>query len=428
MLPESVSEATVLAWHKEVGEAFQRDELLIELETEKIVLEVPAPSDGELSQILKPAGETIYEGDVLGILNTSATAVKSQRQEQSESTESIQSALELAEVNSESLNRGQVKTSELLSPAARRVVDESGIDTSAVVGTGKDGRITKPDVMQAIESADCETSEAVPKSETKSLQVEQPVAPISATAPQPPTLEKAVDSGERSVRHQPMSRLRRTIADRLVQAQHSAALLTTFNEVDMSAIMALRQKHRDNFELKHGARLGFMSFFVKAAVESLKAIPAVNAIIDGNDIVYHDYCDVGIAVSSPRGLVVPILRNAQAMGFAEIEKKIRDFGERARSGALTLDELTGGTFTITNGGIFGSLVSTPIVNPPQSAILGMHKIQERAVVENGEVVARPMMYLALTYDHRIIDGREAVTFLVGIKEGLEDPSRLLLQL
>ncbi len=416
MLPESVSEATVLAWHKEVGETFRRDELLIELETEKIVLDVPAPSDGVLSEILKPSGETIYEGDVLGVWDSAGVSMGAAQATSPPEVPSkaVSEASKPIESTTETPSPEKIDSpDEKLSPAARRIASESGIDVNSVVGTGKNGRITKADMLQAVEAVDTRKPQA-------------PSPPANTVEPEPSSPVDEV--GQRSVRRTHMSRLRRTIADRLVQAQQTAALLTTFNEVDMSAVMALRKKYRDDFESKHGARLGFMSFFVKAAVESLKAIPAVNAMIDGNDIVYHDYCDVGIAVSSPRGLVVPVLRDAQAMGFSQIENQIRDFGERARTGSLKLDELSGGTFTITNGGVFGSLVSTPIVNPPQSAILGMHKIQERPVVENGQVVVRPMMYLALTYDHRIVDGREAVTFLVGIKDGLEDPSRLLLEL
>lgn len=428
MLPESVSEATVLAWHKEVGEPFKRDELLIELETEKIVLEIPAPDDGILTEIRKGAGETVVEGDVLGAIGNSTAVAELVKSKEPEATHVVlEEVAQPAEPEPEP--EMQPETGGRPSPAARVLASEKGIDISVVVGTGRDGRITKADIMQAVEaeSAAEPVSEPV-ASAPQSLPEEQPDNPRPTVAAQQSVVMSNTASGERSVKRQPMSRIRRTIAARLVQAQQTAALLTTFNEVDMSAVMALRTKHRDNFESKHGTRLGFMSFFVKAAVESLKAVPAVNAIIEGDDIVYHDFCDVGIAVSSPRGLVVPILRDAHLMGFGEIEKTIRDFGERARSGSLTLDELAGGTFTITNGGVFGSLVSTPIVNPPQSAILGMHKIQERPVVENGEVVVRPMMYLALTYDHRIIDGREAVTFLVGIKEGLEDPSRILLEL
>ena len=403
MLPESVSEATVLAWHKNVGDGFRRDELLVEIETEKIVLEVPAPSDGVVDEILKSAGDTIYEDDVLAVVSASAQGseelpleIPAQKSTQDEKTEVKESS-------------AAVKIEETLSPAVRRLAGEHGIDVSKVAGSGKEGRVTKADIVNFLESKEVK---APPK----------PADDVIKEAAKPVAAEG------RETRRQPMSRIRRTIADRLVQAQQTAALLTTFNEVDMSAVMALRKQYREVFEKKHDARLGFMSFFVKAAVESLKSIPAVNATIDGNDIVYRDYYDVGIAVSSPRGLVVPIVRDAHLKGFAQIEQQIRNFGERAKSGTLSLDELSGGTFTITNGGVFGSLVSTPIVNPPQSAILGMHKIQERPVVLNGAIVARPMMYLALTYDHRIIDGREAVTFLIGIKDAIEDPSRLLLEL
>lgn len=416
MLPESVSEATVLAWHKEIGEPFKRDELLIELETEKIVLEVPAPADGVLSEIRKASGETVCEGDILGVVANSAAAAAPEPGKPEESEPPAGAEAQTAEPSAESTQPESAAAANP-SPAARRIADESGIDISTVAGTGKGGRITKADMQKAVDAIQATAEPAAP------LKPKQEPAP--SVAPSAPVTASV--SGQRAVTRRPMSRLRRTIADRLVQAQHTAALLTTFNEVDLSAVIALRASYRDDFESKHGARLGFMSFFVKAAVEALKGNPAVNAIIDGNDMVYHDYFDIGIAVSSPRGLVVPILRDAQLLSFADIEKNIRDFGSRAKTGALTLDELTGGTFTITNGGVFGSLVSTPIVNPPQSAILGMHKIQQRPVAENGEVVIRPMMYLALTYDHRIIDGREAVTFLVSIKSSLEDPARLLLE-
>ena len=405
MLPESVSEATVLSWTKLVGESIERDEVLIELETEKIVLEVPAPQSGRVGKILKGDGSVTVEGDILGVIETgpAESSVLHQEPEAAKQPEA----------------RPEPEESEpILSPAARRVAEQHKVDVSKVSGTGKDGRITKPDVESMVQAE----VQLEPEQPSKELAQEAPPKKAEVPAAVPAA------SDARSVRRQTMSRIRRTIADRLVQSQQTAALLTTFNEVDMSAVMDLRKKYKDEFEKKHDTRLGFMSFFVKAAVESLKAIPAVNAQIDGSEIVYHDYCDVGIAVSSPRGLVVPILRNAEQMSFAEIEQQIREFGARAQRGALTLNELSGGTFTITNGGVFGSLVSTPIVNPPQSAILGMHKIQERPMAENGQVVIRPMMYLALTYDHRIIDGREAVTFLVGIKRGLEDPSRLLLEL
>ena len=409
MLPESVSEATVLSWKKVSGEAVTRDELLIEIETEKIVLEVPASDNGVLTEILKPEGETIYEGDVLAVIDTAASA---------EPAESAPAVAEQEAESAETQTVSEEASDEKLSPAVRRMVAEGDLDLGKVKGSGKGGRITKTDVIE----------QAPKKEAAKPQESKQMVTAATTTPPQPVEAVVKDVTDHRQARRQPMSRIRRTIADRLIQAQHGAALLTTFNEVDLTEVIALRKKYRDEFENRHGARLGFMSFFVKAAVESLKAIPAVNAVIDGNDIVYHDYCDVGIAVSSPRGLVVPIIRNAEAHSFADIEKQIQNFGARAKSGSLTLDELSGGTFTITNGGIFGSLVSTPIVNPPQSAILGMHKIQERPVALNGEVVIRPMMYLALTYDHRIIDGREAVTFLVGIKDTLEDPSRLLFEL
>ncbi len=390
MLPESVSEATVLNWHKEVGDVIERDSVLVDVETEKIVLEVPVSQDGQLVDILKKVGETVYADDVLGILETDVDVSRQSPEQVPE------------EVSSEKSDQSA------LSPAVRRLLDEHDISPDEITGTGKDGRILKGDVLNYIESG---------------AQAEAEISPAEAPAPQ---VEQP--STSRNERREPMSRIRRTIADRLLYSQQSAALLTTFNEVNLKEVMKLRSRHQEAFEAKHGVRLGFMSFFVKASVEALKANPTVNAFIEDSDIVYHDYCDVGIAVSSPRGLVVPIVRNAQNKSLADIEKEIRSFGEKAKSGTLSMEELSGGTFTITNGGVFGSLVSTPIVNPPQSAILGMHKIQERPIAEDGEVVIRPMMYLALTYDHRIIDGREAVTFLVGIKENLEDPTRLLLEL
>ena len=399
-LPESVSEATMLNWHKSVGDAVSRGESLVDIETEKIVLEIPVPEDGVLKEIVKQEGETIYADEVLGILETGI-----------ESTEAAQTD----EAPEPPAAEPEEPETPFASPAARRAASEHAVDVENVDGTGKDGRITKGDVLDVVEAQVAEPV-AEPAPEPPPRSISPPVQEVEPPVP-----------GERSERRQPMSRIRRTIANRLVASQQTAALLTTFNEVDLSAVMSIRTKYREKFESKHGVRLGFMSFFVKASVEALKAIPAVNASIDGDDIVYRDYCDIGIAVSSPRGLVVPIVRDAQNKSFSGIEQEIRGFGERAASGSLTMQELTGGTFTITNGGVFGSLVSTPIVNPPQSAILGMHKIQQRPIAENGEVVIRPMMYLALTYDHRIIDGREAVTFLVNIKESLEDPTRLLLE-
>lgn len=401
MLPESVTEATMLTWHKAVGEQVQRDEILVDVETEKIVLEVPAPQNGVLHKILKPEGEVITAEEVLCVIDTDGAQVP-------EATADAAST-ETAQTEGSEAASAQVP----VSPAVRRFAHDHDINLKEVAGTGKDGRVTKADLVNFVES---KSSEQVAKAPPP-----KPKLPIAESP-------KAAASGEREQRRVPMSRIRRTIATRLVESQQNAALLTTFNEVDLSEVMSLRAKYRDSFEKKHGVRLGFMSFFVKAAVESLKNIPAVNAYIDGDDIVYNDYYDIGIAVSSPRGLVVPIVRDAHTKGFAQIESEIRAYGEKARSGQLAMDDLAGGTFTITNGGVFGSLVSTPIVNPPQSAILGMHKIQERPVAEDGAVVIRPMMYLAVTYDHRIIDGREAVTFLVGIKNALEDPARLLLEL
>lgn len=418
-LPESVSEATVLAWHKEVGETFRRDESLVDVETEKIVLEVPAPLDGKLVEITRPVGDTVQATDVLGVLETEVDV----SEVASESTaEVIPSAAPEVEPVADPKPEPEV-ASPGLSAASRRLVSEHNLSPGDIVGTGKDGRITKGDVLKHLE----ENQSKAPASESVPI-----AAPEATKATKSPAVVKESvvlqPAGARGERRQPMSRIRQTIANRLLQSQQSAALLTTFNEVDLSQVIELRSRHQDGFEAKHGVRLGFMSLFVKAAVASLKDIPAANAFIDNTDIIYHEYCDVGIAVSSPRGLVVPIVRDAQDKSLADIEKEIRQFAEKAKKGTLTMEELSGGTFTITNGGVFGSLVSTPIVNPPQSAILGMHKIQERPVAVNGQVVIRPMMYLALTYDHRIIDGREAVTFLVGIKDSLEDPARLLLEI
>ena len=418
-LPESVSEATVLAWHKEVGDMFRRDESLVDVETEKIVLEVPAPLDGKLVEITRPVGEIVQAMDVLGVLETEVDV----SEVASESTaEVIPSAAPEVEPEPEPKPEPEV-ASPGLSVASRRLVSEHNLSPSDIVGTGKDGRITKGDVLKHLEEnqSKAPAPKPVPMAAPEATKATKPPAVVK----EPVVLQPAGAKGER---RQPMSRIRQTIANRLLQSQQSAALLTTFNEVDLSQVIELRSRHQDSFEAKHGVRLGFMSLFVKAAVASLKDIPAANAFIDNTDIIYHDYCDVGIAVSSPRGLVVPIVRDAQDKSLADIEKEIRQFAEKAKKGTLTMEELSGGTFTITNGGVFGSLVSTPIVNPPQSAILGMHKIQERPVAVNGQVVIRPMMYLALTYDHRIIDGREAVTFLVGIKDSLEDPARLLLEI
>ena len=400
-LPESVPDATLLDWTKAVGDAVTVDEVLVELETDKVVLEVSAPASGVLTEIVKQTGETGVSGDVIAKIDTAAAAAPS-AQPAAENPAAVQPAAAEAPANAH-------PAAGVPSPAAAKMMAEQGIEASAVQATGPGGRITKADVIAQAGSAETASSEAP--------------APAPTSAPPEPTV-----SGGRDERRVPMTRLRRRIAERLVEAQQTAAILTTFNEVNMGPVMELRKRLKDDFEKKHGTRLGFMSFFAKAAVQALKAFPAVNAYIEGADIVYHDYIDIGVAVGSPRGLVVPVLRNVESMSFNDIESSIADFGARAQTGTLGIDELSGGTFTISNGGVFGSMLSTPILNPPQSGILGMHKTQERPVVENGEIVIRPMMYLALSYDHRIIDGREAVQFLVAIKECIEDPSRMLLDL
>jgi 2-oxoglutarate dehydrogenase E2 component (dihydrolipoamide succinyltransferase) len=396
-LSESVSEATLLDWHKNEGEAVSRDENLIDIETDKVVLELPAPADGVLVKIVKKSRDSVGSGDVIAQIDTEAKAGASPLAP-SQKAPSQKSEPE------------KVKPSAPpVMPAAQKIAAEKGIDTATLQGSGKDGRVTKGDVL---------------------AQGEKSVAPAAKPAlqqPPPPINVEKLLSG-RPEQRVPMSRLRQRVAERLVMAQHTAAILTTFNEVNMAPVMEMRKKYQERFEKEHGARLGFMSFFVKAAVHALKRYPVVNASIDGTEIVYHGYFDIGVAVGSPRGLVVPILRDADRMSFAEIEKKIADFGKRAQDGKLGIEELTGGTFTISNGGVFGSMLSTPILNPPQSAILGVHATKERAVVENGQIVVRPMNYLALSYDHRIIDGREAVLFLVAIKEALEDPARLILEI
>ena len=388
-LPESVADATLVAWRKQPGESASRDENLADLETDKVVLEVPAPAAGIVKEWKVQPGATVKSGDLLAIFEEGAKS----------------SAAPTAATASPAVAAAPVKSIEpKLSPAVRRVVEETKVDPSTVVGSGRDGRLTKSDVVSAANAA----------------------AASSTAKPAPASSGAAAPSGPRAEQRVPMTRLRTRIAERLVQAQQTAALLTTFNEVDLSAVNDLRSRHKDRFEKEHGAKLGFMSFFVKASIEALRKYPVMNAAVEGSDIIYHEYYDIGVAVSTDRGLVVPVLRNAENLGFAQIEKKIVDYGTRARSGGLALEELQGGTFTITNGGVFGSLLSTPIVNAPQSAILGMHKIQERPVVVNGQIVIRPMMYLAVSYDHRIIDGREAVQFLVAIKDALEDPGRMLL--
>ncbi|WP_455384470.1 2-oxoglutarate dehydrogenase complex dihydrolipoyllysine-residue succinyltransferase [Acidihalobacter prosperus] len=406
-LPESVADATIAAWHKQPGEKVSADENLVDLETDKVVLEVPAPGSGVLGEVLVKEGDVVTAGQLIARLadgEAAAAAPAAPAQE----TEETQSANGNAPVG----------------PAVRRLLDEHGLSADMIQGSGKGGRILKEDV-QAYVAAKAEPQKAAAAAPETS---EAPAAPAPAAQPAAREHTPAPIAGERSERRVPMTRLRARIAERLVQAQHNAAMLTTFNEVDMQPIMQLRNRYRDRFEKAHDVRLGFMSFFVMAAVAALKRFPAVNASIDGNDVVYHGFYDVGVAVSSPRGLVVPILRDADLASPAEIERRIGEFATRARDNALGMDDITGGTFTISNGGVFGSLLSTPILNPPQSAILGMHKIQERPVVVDGEIAVRPMMYLALSYDHRIIDGREAVQFLAAIKDAVEDPSRLLLEL
>ncbi len=409
-LPESVAEATLLSWHKQAGESVARDENLVDIETEKVVLEVPAPQDGVLQEVLKRDGETIGSNEPIAIIETEATGT---------SASQPSSTLASKERPADEAKPETTDNEAPLSPAVRRLLAEHDLNPAQIPATGKSGRLLKEDVLNFVR----EQGEQSPDTEVRADIPAPTPSPAPTTTPKPrPT------DGEPTERRVPMTRLRATIAERLLHAQHEAALLTTFNEVNMQAVMDLRRQYRDRFEKEHGARLGFMSFFVKASAQALKQYPIVNASVDGKDIVYHDNYDIGIAVAGARGLVVPVLRNAGQLSFAEIETRIADFGKRAGDGKLTMEDLMGGTFTITNGGVFGSLVSTPLVNPPQSAILGMHKIQQRPVAEDNEVRIRPMMYLALTYDHRIIDGREAVQFLVAIKDVLEDPARLLLEI
>jgi len=389
-LPESVTDATLVGWHKKPGEAVARDENLVDLETDKVVLEVPAPANGTLSEIKVRDGATVTSGDLLAILEEGvAPAAVELRQD---AVAAVQTA-------------APAETVHKLSPAVRRLLEEHDLDTTIIIGSGKDGRITKSDVMAYLKSHSDE----------------------NVTPGDPAPALPAVAGPSRTEQRVPMTRLRAKIAERMVAAQHTAAMLTTFNEVDLTKVISLRKRYKESFEQEHGVRLGYMSFFVKAAVEALKKYPVVNASVEGNDIIYHDYFDIGIAVSSDRGLMVPLLRDVDLLSFAQIESDIAELGKKARDGTMSMEDLTGGTFTITNGGVFGSMLSTPILNPPQSAILGMHAIQDRPMVVAGEIAVRPMMYLALTYDHRIIDGKEAVQFLVSIKNSLEDPGRLLLQ-
>ena len=404
VLAESIPDATLLDWRKGPGEAVARDEIILELETDKVVLEVPAPQAGVLSEVLKNTGDIVLSEAVLARIDTEAAP---------------DSAGKGGDGTAEAAPAGQAGEqpagSDALSPAVQRLVAEHQLDPSAITGTGKGGRLIKGDVLAYLDSN---------KSVPVATAAQKPAAQRPATAAKPATPPPI--GGARTERREPMSRLRMRIAERLVGAQHTAAILTTFNEVDMQPVMELRKRYKEKFEKTHGVRLGFMSFFAKAAVQALQRFPAVNAYVEGSEFVYHDYQDIGVAVGSPRGLVVPVLRDVAQMTFADIEAAITEYGAKAGDGTLTVEEMSGGTFTISNGGVFGSMLSTPILNPPQSAILGMHKTQPRPVVVDGEIVIRPMMYLALSYDHRIVDGREAVLFLVTIKEAIEDPARLLL--
>ncbi|AMP88675.1 2-oxoglutarate dehydrogenase complex dihydrolipoyllysine-residue succinyltransferase [Legionella pneumophila] len=399
VLPESVADATVAAWHKKVGDKVSRDENLVDLETDKVVLEVPSPVDGVLSDILFKAGDTVGSGDLLAKISQGVSA-------EPQKTEKEEKPAKKEEMNVSERESISSKEDKSTSPVVRRMMAENDLKAGQIQGTGKDGRITKEDVLSYIESNREKANQSTEVQKEPSM--------------------RALSFGGREEKRVPMTRLRAKIAERLLQAQHNAAMLTTFNEVNLKAVMDMRSQYKDSFEKKHGVKLGFMSFFTKAVVESLKRFPAVNASIDGQDIVYHGFYDIGIAVSTERGLVVPVIRDADQLSMAEIELAINDAASKARTGKLSMEEMQGGTFTITNGGVFGSLLATPIINPPQTGILGMHKIEERPIVEKGQIVIRPMMYVALSYDHRLIDGKDSVQFLVSVKELLEDPSRLLL--
>ncbi len=440
-LPESVADATLVAWHKKAGDSVRREENLVDLETDKVVLEVPAPADGVLKQIVAADGAVVTSGQVLALLEpgevaaatpaaapkpaaakpapvpASAPAARSATSQLSATPKpapSVAAAPAAPGTTIEAL-AARSGTQNRMGPAVRKLVEEHDLDAGSIAGSGREGRITKGDVLNYI--ADHQATTVGFDQEVRKAGITEPLVH--------PGSGGGLARAEQRVA---MTRLRARIAERLVQAQQTAAMLTTFNECDMTSVIALRRRYQESFTARHGIKLGFMSFFVKACIEALRQFPTLNASVDGTDIIYHEFFDIGVAVSTDRGLIVPVLRNAESLGLGQIEHAIRDYGERARSGALQMEELTGGTFTITNGGIFGSLMSTPILNPPQSGILGMHKIQERPVVVDGKIEARPMMYLALTYDHRIVDGREAVQFLVAVKDHIEDPARLLLQI
>ncbi|NOR80278.1 MAG: 2-oxoglutarate dehydrogenase complex dihydrolipoyllysine-residue succinyltransferase [Methyloprofundus sp.] len=404
-LPESVADATLISWHKQVGDSIQKDDNLVDLETDKVVLEVPSPESGILSEIIIQDGSTVKSGDLLAIISTDSKPAIKDSVPTSKGNELLSSNIPL-------------------SPAVRRIIFENDLDPSLISGTGKGGRLTKSDVQNHLDQMLSSKPVAIDTSPKPKVE-EAAQAKLNVSS----STNTKIDSNHaRPEQRVPMTRLRAKVAERLLQAQQNAAMLTTFNEVNMQSVIDLRKQYQERFTAKHGVKLGFMSFFIKASIEALKRFPAINASIDGEDIIYHGYYDVGIAVASPRGLIVPVLRDADQLDFAGIEKNIVDFGTKSKAGTLSYEELNGGTFTITNGGIFGSMLSTPILNPPQCAILGMHAITERAVVENGEIVIRPVMYLALSYDHRLVDGRDAVQFLVSIKEGLESPAHLLLNI
>jgi len=434
-LSESVAEATLLQWKKKAGEPVALDEVLIEVETDKVILEVPAPSAGTLAQIVKPDGSTVVAGEVIATIDpalaaagAAASAGGSAAVSARASAPTAASANAPAALAAEAPGASALGAKAAAMPAAAKLLADAGLAPSQVAGSGRDGRITKGDVLAALQTPQVPQVAAAPPA--SALRATPAAVPAVTTRPALPDVKAPIDAALLSGRPEqrvPMSRLRQRVAERLVQSQSTAAILTTFNEVNMGPLVELRGRYKDRFEKEHGVKLGFMSFFVKAAVSALKKYPIVNASVDGAEIVYHGYFDIGIAVGSPRGLVVPILRDADQLSFAEIERRIADYGARATQGRLAIDELTGGTFSISNGGVFGSMLSTPIINPPQSAILGVHATKDRPVVEDGQIVIRPINYLALSYDHRIIDGREAVLSLVAIKEALEDPARLLLE-
>ena len=402
-LPESITDATLVAWHKQPGDAISRDENLADLETDKVVLEVPAPANGTMRELKVQSGATVTSGQVLAVIEEGTASATSSAPAAAAGPSSAPAG---------SGNGGAVREANKLSPSVRRLVEENHLDPGAIPGSGRDGRLTKSDVVGYLDKRVGAPAPAAAPAAKPAVTVRPPAVPVSR--------------GARTEQRVAMTRLRQRIAQRLVEAQSTQALLTSFNEVDLGAVQELRARHKERFEKEHGVKLGFMSFFVKACIEALRKFPIINASVDGTDIVYHEYYDIGVAVSTERGLMVPIVRDADAKSFAQIEKEVAAYATRAREGSIAIEDLTGGTFTITNGGVFGSLMSTPIVNAPQSAILGMHKIQERPMVVGGQIAIRPMMYLAVTYDHRIIDGREAVQFLVAVKESLEDPGRMLL--